>query len=76
MSNIYFQKQSTMSTSGKVIAISIGVFGGGGFGFYLRETYYFRVKQEKCAKLEEELKELVHVRKAKEDALNSRTSRS
>lgn len=64
-----------MSTFGKVMAISVGVFVGGGIGFYLRETYFFRMKKEKCAKLEEELKELVHVRKSKEEAL-SRTSRN
>ena len=64
-----------MSTFGKVMAISIGVFGGGGIGFYLRETYFFRVRRKKCAELEEELKELVYIRKAKEDALRSRTSK-
>ena len=43
-----------MGMLGKVVAISGGVFAGGGLGFYLKETYYLRLKREERSRLEEE----------------------
>ena len=51
------------------MAISTGVFAGGGIGLYLRETYFYRRKKEKCLRLEEELKGLKGIRKHKEKLL-------
>ena len=60
-----------MGMLGKVMAISCGVFLGGGLGFYLKETYYARLKKDRCYQLQEELKVLSDIRKAKEEQLNS-----
>lgn len=58
-----------MGMFGRVMAISTGVFAGGGIGLYLRETYFYRRKKEKCLRLEEELKGLKGIRKHKEKLL-------
>ena len=50
--------------------------GGGGLGFYLKETYFLRVKEKKCAELEGELQELVRTRKNKEELLRTRRNES
>ena len=56
-----------MSTpGGKVLAISIGVLGGGGLGFYYKEKYWARRKEREREKLEEELSGLIKERKTKE----------
>lgn len=60
-----------MGMLGKVMAISCGVFLGGGLGFYLKETYYVRLKKDRCYQLQEEWKVLSDNRKAKEEKLNS-----
>jgi hypothetical protein len=60
-----------MGVLGKVVAISCGVFLGGGLGFYLKETYYVRLKKDRCHQLQEEWKVLSDNRKAKEEKLNS-----
>lgn len=58
-----------MGTFGRVVAISCGVFLGGGIGFYLRENYSVRTKKEQHEQLEEEWKTLVEMRKEKEKLL-------
>ena len=60
-----------MGMLGKVVAISGGVFAGGGLGFYLKETYYLRLKREERSRLEEEWMELVRARKDKEQLLRT-----
>lgn len=62
-----------MGMFGKVMAISTGVFLGGGIGLYLRETYFYRRKKEQCQRLEEKLKELRGIRKHKERLLEDYT---
>ena len=64
-------KLDVMGVSGKVIAISIGVFAGGALGFYLRETYYLRLKKEKCAEMEKQWREKVEIRKRKQKQLQN-----
>lgn len=59
-----------MRILGRVVMISGGVFLGGGIGFYLKETYYVRIKKERCHKLRQELKELSDIRKEKEKKVN------
>ena len=54
-----------MGTFGRVMAISCGVFLGGGIGFYLRENYSIKAKKEEHQKLEEEWKALVKIRNEK-----------
>ena len=51
--------------------ISCGAFLGGGLGFYLKETYYVRVKKDKCTALQEQWKDLSDIRKTKEKRLDS-----
>lgn len=60
-----------MGILGKVLVISCGVFVGGSFGFYLKETYYVRQKRDRYYQLREEWKVLSDIRKAKEQQLNS-----
>lgn len=60
-----------MGLLGKVVIISCGVFIGGGIGFYLKETYYVKLKRDRCYQLQEELKGLSNIRKEKEKQLNS-----
>ena len=55
-----------MGIRGKVIAISLGTFVGGGFGFYLREFHQVQRKEEYRNKLSAELEEISERRKAKE----------
>ena len=61
-----------MGTVGRAVAIGTGVFLGGGIGFYLKETYYVRIKEKKCAELEAKLQELIRTRKRKEELLRTR----
>ena len=61
-----------MGMVGRAVAISTGVFFGGGIGFYLKETYYVRVKEKRCAQLEVELHELIRTRKRKEELIQTR----
>ena len=65
-----------MGMFGKAMAISVGVVVGGGLGFYLKETYFLRMKEKKCAQLEGELQELVRSRKIKEELLRTRRNES
>ncbi len=68
-----------MGMFGKVMAISGGVFIGGGLGLYLRENQLYRRKKKQCNKLEQELTELTHIRKEKEGLLqqfNESTART
>ena len=58
-----------MSTFGRVMAISIGVLGGGGLGFYYRETYWTQKKLAECEELERELIMLRETRRMKEQQL-------
>lgn len=58
---------------GKVMAISGGVLIGGGVGLYLRENQLYRSKKKQCEQLEQELRELVHIRKEKESLLQQLT---
>ena len=60
-----------MGIFGKAMAISVGVVVGGGLGFYLKETYFLRMKEKRCAELEVELQELVRTRKSKEELLQT-----
>ena len=60
-----------MGMLGKFVVISCGVFIGGGIGFYFKETYYVRLRRDKCYKLQEELKTLSDSRKSKEQQLES-----
>lgn len=60
-----------MGMLGKVMAISCGVFIGGGLGFYLKETYYVRLKKDRFYQLQDEWKALSDIRKAKEQQLDS-----
>ena len=53
------------------MAISCGVFIGGGLGFYLKETYYVRLKKDRFYQLQDEWKALSDIRKAKEQQLDS-----
>ncbi len=58
-----------MGMLGKVMAISGGVFIGGGLGLYLRENQLYRRNKKQANKLEQELAELTHIRKEKERLL-------
>lgn len=60
----------------RVLFISSGVFVGGGAGFYFKENYYLRMREKKRAELEEELRELVEIRRKKEHQLQSREFKS
>lgn len=60
-----------MGILGKVVFISCGAFLGGGVGFYLKETYYVRMKKDKCTELQKQWKDLSDIRKAKEKQLSS-----
>ena len=71
--SFYVQK---MGIFGKAMAISVGVVVGGGLGFYLKETYFLRVKEKRCAELEGELQELARTRKSKEELLKTRRNES
>ena len=62
-----------MSTFGRVMAISIGVLGGGGLWFYYRETYWTRKKLLRCEELERELLALRETRREKESLLSAGT---
>lgn len=55
-----------MSIFGRVVAISVGALGGGGLGFWYRETYWCTRKEIERQKLEEELKRLIELRRDKE----------
>lgn len=55
-----------MRTFGRVMAISCGVFFGGGIGFYIRENYSLRAKQKEHKQLEKEWKALVEIRRERE----------
>ena len=55
----------------RVMVISCGVLLGGGVGFYLKETYYVTLKQDRYNKLQEEWKELSDNRRTKEQKLSS-----
>ncbi len=68
-----------MGMFGKVMAISGGVFIGGGLGLYLRENQLYTRKKKQCNKLEQELTELTLIRKEKESLLqqfNESTART
>ena len=58
-----------MGMLAKVMVISCGVFLGGGLGFYLKETYFVKMKKDRCAELQEQWKDLSDIRKAKEKQL-------
>ncbi len=62
----------TMSLSGRVIAISAGVFIGGGVGFYLRETYYVKKMEERAERMETKLNELTKQRRKMEKLLKTK----
>ena len=53
----------------RVMMISLGTFLGGGYGFYLKETYYLKKKEKRCEELEIEWKELHKLHKEKEEML-------
>ena len=59
-----------MSTGGRVLALSIGILGGGGLGFWYKETHWVRKNEEKCKELEKELDRLVELRRKKEKQLD------
>lgn len=59
------------SMRGKVIAIIVGTFVGGGVGFYVREVYQAQQREEYRNKLSAELQEISERRKSKERLLNS-----
>ena len=61
-----------MGTLGKFLALSVGVFGGGGLGFYLQENYYLKRNEEKRDELEKELNHLRNLRRTKEEKLRER----
>ena len=65
-----------MGIFGKAMAISVGVVVGGGLGFYLKETYFLRMKEKRCAELEVKLQELIRIRKRKEELLQTRRNES
>ena len=58
-----------MSTGGKVLAISIGVLGGGGLGFLYKETMWADKKEKQCKELRENLERLKQERTHKEKLL-------
>lgn len=60
-----------MGMRGKIIAITIGTFVGGGVGFYVRERYQARQREEYRDKLSAELQEVSERRRSKERLLNS-----
>lgn len=58
-----------MGLFARAMAISFGILGGGGIGFYYQETYHAAAVEKKCDKMEEQLQELVRIRKGKEARL-------
>jgi hypothetical protein len=63
-----------MGMVGRAIAISTGVFVGGGLGFYWMEKYMLKTSEDKRSDLEEQLIMLVRSRKEKEHALQNKRS--
>ena len=57
------------SPGGRALAIIIGGLGGGGLGFYYKETYWAKRKEAERKKLKEELHRLSQERVEKEKML-------
>jgi hypothetical protein len=62
-----------MGIAGKVVAISCGVFVGGGLGFLLRETIGKNLLESKKLSLVDELEELKNEKQLKQKELQKRT---
>lgn len=61
-----------MGTLGRVLAISLGVFAGGAYGFYWKETRGRERMEVRRAELERELAALEKERREKEHRLVER----
>ena len=61
---------------GKVMAISTGVFIGGGLGMYLRENQLYRRNKKQADKLEQDLADITRIRKEKESLLKQLSEQS
>lgn len=72
MSGDVIHPSSNMGTFGKVMAITLGVFAGGGYGFYWKETTGRERMEAQRAELERELAALERERREKEDRLAER----
>lgn len=65
-----------MGMFGKVMAISTGVFIGGGLGMYLRENQLYRRNKKQADKLEQDLADITRIRKEKESLLKQLSEQS
>ena len=55
----------------RAVFIFVGVMGGFGLGYYLKERYLLKRKEEQCRLLQHELEGLVHTRKSMEKLLKN-----